>query len=94
MAIKNTNTFHYKALKKYTQIGIFGVKIYHLAILVEYPPRSSSSSSLQLSKSEAEILCPRRPQMFWRKNYTDPVSVTFEERRAKSCPTFLFELAD
>jgi hypothetical protein len=28
MAIKNTNTFHYKALKKYTQIGIFGVKIY------------------------------------------------------------------
>jgi hypothetical protein len=33
MALKYTLTFHCKALKKITQIGTFGLKMYHLATL-------------------------------------------------------------
>jgi hypothetical protein len=35
MAIKFTNIFHWKTLKKFTQNGIFGLKIYHLATLAD-----------------------------------------------------------
>jgi hypothetical protein len=31
---KNTNIFHSKAVQKLTRIGIFGLKIFHLATLV------------------------------------------------------------
>jgi hypothetical protein len=34
---KYTMIFHSKALQKYTQIGIFGMKIYHLATLMQWP---------------------------------------------------------
>jgi hypothetical protein len=34
MAIKCTNIFHRSTLKKFTKIGILGLKIYHLATLV------------------------------------------------------------
>jgi hypothetical protein len=34
MATKYANIFHCETLKKFTQIGIFGFKIYHLATLV------------------------------------------------------------
>jgi hypothetical protein len=35
MVIKFTNIFHCKALQKFTQIGIFGLEIYHLATLIQ-----------------------------------------------------------
>jgi hypothetical protein len=34
MAIKYSNIFYFKALQNLTQIGIFGLKIYHLATLL------------------------------------------------------------
>jgi hypothetical protein len=35
MAIEYTNLFHSKSSQKYTQIGIFDLKKYHLATLVQ-----------------------------------------------------------
>jgi hypothetical protein len=35
IVIKHTNSFHLKTLQKFTQFGIFGMKIFHLATLAK-----------------------------------------------------------
>jgi hypothetical protein len=51
MAITYINIFHSKALQKYTQIGIFEMKIYHLANLVDVTPNQSKKSNCHLMAS-------------------------------------------
>jgi hypothetical protein len=54
-AIKYTNIFHSKALQNtYTQIGIFGLKINHLATLVQPKARDPESDDVRGPDFEAE----------------------------------------
>jgi hypothetical protein len=42
MSVKYINVFQYKALQKFSQIGIFGLKINHLATLLHINEREPS----------------------------------------------------
>jgi hypothetical protein len=50
MVIKHTNIFHCKALQNYTQIGIFCLKINHLATPVHRWASEQVRLELQVSK--------------------------------------------
>jgi hypothetical protein len=57
MAIKYTDIFRYKTLQKFTQNGIFGLKIYHLAALEVPRPEKMKLSSNERSK---RWVCPNQ----------------------------------
>jgi hypothetical protein len=48
MAVAYTNIFHFMTLQKFTQIGIFGLKIYHLAILFAILLTEQASTRYQI----------------------------------------------
>jgi hypothetical protein len=56
MAIKYTNIFNCKTLPKFTQIKIFGLKIYHLATLIDL----TRYTQLQAPQAETQTAGPRR----------------------------------
>jgi hypothetical protein len=56
--LQYANLFHYKAFQKFTQIGIFGLKTYHLASLADSRP------SFRLCEVTIEAKLLNRPEHF------------------------------
>jgi hypothetical protein len=77
MVIKYNSIFHCKTIQKVTQIGIFGLKIYHLATL----PEMSTSTLDLLSTGRATISrlfssgISGYPQFFFRDRCCDFLNI-------------------